>query len=255
MQAHSSSGSAVRAGAAALTFLTRVPVGRRFELDASDVARGAILFPLVGALTGAAVGLTAVALEAVVPAVVAAALALAVEALLTGAIHLDALADTADALGGETRERALEIMRDPHLGAFGVIALVFDLIVKVVAVVAVLEHERAVPLLVAAWAIGRSAPLALACVLPYARATPGSGTTLTDGAGRLRLVLGLAVGIGIAAAVAGTRSPALLTAAAICAVLVALTARARFGGVTGDVLGAAVELTTTLALVGAVATR
>jgi adenosylcobinamide-GDP ribazoletransferase len=255
MQAHSSSEAAVRAGAAALTFLTRVPVGRRVEFDASDVARGAILFPLVGALTGAAVGLTAVALEAVVPTLVAAALALAVEALLTGAIHLDALADTADGLGGETRERALEIMRDPHVGAFGVIALAFDLLVKVAAVAALLEHERAVPFIVAAWAIGRSAPLALACVLPYPRATPGSGSTLTDGAGRLRLVLGLALGIGIAVAVAGTRSPALLAPAATCAVLVALTARARFGGVTGDVLGAAVELTTTLALVGAVATR
>jgi adenosylcobinamide-GDP ribazoletransferase len=255
MQVHSSSESAVRAGAAAVAFLTRVPVGRRVELDASDVARGAILFPLVGALTGAAVGFTAVALEAIVPALVAAALAVAVEALLTGAIHLDALADTADGLGGESRERAVEIMRDPHLGAFGVIALVFDLIVKVAAVAAVLEHERAVPFFVAAWAIGRSAPLALAFVLPYARATPGSGRTLTDGAGRLTLVLGLALGIGIAAAVSGTRSPALLAAAATCVVLVALTARARFGGVTGDVLGAAVELTTTLALVGVVAAR
>jgi adenosylcobinamide-GDP ribazoletransferase len=255
MQAPNAAGAALRAGAAAVAFLTRVPVGRRLELDASDVARSAVLFPLVGAGTGAVVGLTAVALEVVVPVLVAAALAVAVEALLTGAIHLDALADTADGLGGETRERALDIMSDAHIGAFGVVALALDLLVKVVAVAAVLEHERAVLVLAAAWAIGRSAPLALACVLPYARPTPGSGRTLTDGAGRVRLVLGLAAGIGIAAATAGSRFPTLLVAAAICAVLLAVTARAKFGGVTGDVLGAAVELTTTLALVGGVVTR
>jgi adenosylcobinamide-GDP ribazoletransferase len=246
--------NAVRSGAAAVAFLTRLPVGRRLELDASDVARGAVLFPLVGAGLGAVVGLVAVALENVVPALLAAALAVALEALLTGGIHLDALADTADAFGGETRERALEIMREAEIGAFGAVALVLDLLVKVAAVAAALEHERTVLLVLAAWAIGRSAPLALAWALPYARPTSGSGRTLTDGAGEGRVVIGLAAGIGIAVAAAASRSPGLLIAAAIFVVLFGLTARARFGGVTGDVLGAAVEVTTTLALVGSVAT-
>jgi adenosylcobinamide-GDP ribazoletransferase len=246
--------SALRAAAAAVAFLTILPLGRLVELDESDVARGATVFPLVGAAIGAAVGLAAVALDDALPVFVAAALAVALEALLTGVIHLDALADTADGLGAGTRERALEIMRDAQIGSFGAVALVLAVVVKVTAVVAVVELERTVFLLAAVWAVGRSAPLVLALFLPYARTEPGSGRMLTDRAGRVRLLLGAAIGIAVAIVAGGSRSPALLAAAGACLVLCGLVARARFGGVTGDVLGASVEVTTTLALVGAVAT-
>ncbi|MGH2801338.1 MAG: adenosylcobinamide-GDP ribazoletransferase, partial [Thermoleophilaceae bacterium] len=106
----------------------------------------------------------------------------------------------------------------------------------------------------AAWATGRAAPLALAWALPYARQTAGSGRVLTD-AGGAHLAAGLALGVAIAVAAAGNRAPALLAAAAVAAVAVGLAARARFRGVTGDVLGAAAETVTVLALVGAVAAR
>ena len=245
----------VRAAAAAVAFLTIVPIGRRVDLGGEDVARGSVFFPLVGAAIGGAVGLSAVALDDVLPVLVAAALAVALEAIVTGVIHIDALADVADGLGGGTRERALAIMRDPRVGSFGAAAVVLDLLVKVAAVLAVLELEQPVFVLVAVWAVGRTAPLALASVLPYARADSGSGRTLTDGAGTVRLALGLALAVAIAVAVAGERSLAIFAAAVVSVLVVGLVARARFGGVTGDVLGAAVELTTTLGLVGAVATQ
>ena len=245
----------VRAAAAAVAFLTIVPIGRRVDLGGEDVARGSVFFPLVGAAIGGAVGLSAVALDDVLPVLVAAALAVALEAIVTGVIHIDALADVADGLGGGTRERALAIMRDPRVGSFGAAAVVLDLLVKVAAVLAVLELEQPVLVLVAVWAVGRTAPLALASVLPYARADSGSGRTLTDGAGIVRLALGLALAVAIAVAAAGGRSLAIFAAAVVSVLVVGLVARARFGGVTGDVLGAAVELTTTLGLVGAVATQ
>jgi adenosylcobinamide-GDP ribazoletransferase len=244
---------AARGAAAALTFLTIVPLGRRYELGEADVARGAVFFPVVGAAIGGAVGLTAVALEEVLPVFVTAALAVAVETVLTGAIHLDALADTADGLGAGTRERALEVMRDAQIGAFGAAALVLDVVVKVTAVTAALELEQTVLVVIGAWAAGRSAPLVLA-LLPYARAGAGSGRALTDAARASTLLAGLAVGIVLAALTAGGRAAGLTAAAAVSVLVCALVARARFGGVTGDVLGAAIEVTTTLALVGAVAT-
>src|SRR3954465_10897282 len=94
-----------RAAAAAIAFLTRLPVGRLVDLDGDDVGRGAPLFPLVGAALGAAVAGLAILLNGPLPALPSAAVAVAVGTLLTGALHLDALADTADALGGDSRER------------------------------------------------------------------------------------------------------------------------------------------------------
>src|SRR5919109_3925045 len=129
MPAVSAPASQLRALAGAVSFLTRVPVGRRLALDGADVARGALLFPVVGAGIGAAVGLAAVLLDEPLPALPAAALALALGLLLTGAMHLDGLADTADALGGRSRAEALSIMRDHAVGTYGVAALIVDLLV------------------------------------------------------------------------------------------------------------------------------
>ena len=112
---------AADAAAAALAFLTRIPVRR--ALGADDVARGAVLFPLVGAGVGALSGVAALLLYPSVPALAAAGVAVAVELVVTGAMHADALADTADAAGAQTRERALEIMRDSRIGSFGAAAL------------------------------------------------------------------------------------------------------------------------------------
>ena len=246
--------SAFRAGAGALALLTRVPVGHWVDLDAEDVARGAVAFPVVGAGIGALVGLVAVGLDARLGALLAAALAVAVEALVTGAIHFDALADSADGLGASDRERALEIMREPTIGSFGVTALLLDVVAKTAAIAAIVAGPRALLAVAAAFAVGRAAPLALGWALPYARPEGGSGSVLTDAGGISRAVgVGLAVGLAVAAL--GLRGFAVAGGAAIGAAVVGAVAYRRLGGVTGDVLGASAELATTLALIAAVATR
>jgi adenosylcobinamide-GDP ribazoletransferase len=247
--------TALRAAAGAVSFLTRLRVGRSLSPDGDDVARGAVLFPLVGAGIGALVGLVVVGLDARLTALVAAAIAVALEALLTGAIHLDALADSADGLGAESRERALAVMREPAIGAFGASALVLDLLVKTAALAAITAGPDAVLAVAASFGLGRTAPLALGWALPYARPEGGSGSALTDGAGRVSRVVGVGLGIGLAIAALGLRGIALVGAAGAATVVVGVIARRRLGGVTGDVLGAATELATTLALVAAVATR
>ncbi len=244
----------LRAAAAAITFLTRVPVGR-LALDADDVARGAALFPLVGAGIGAAVGATVAGLDTELTVLLAAAVAVALEALLTGAIHLDALADTADGLGAGTRERALEVMRDPAVGSFGATALVLDLLVKVSALVAVAADSRAILAVVAAFALGRAAPLVLALALPYARPGSGSGLVLTERAARASLAVGIVLAVGISVAALGLRGLALPAGAGLACLAVGVVTRRRLGGVTGDVLGASAELATTAALVAAVVVR
>ena len=242
-----------RAALAAVAFLTRLPVGR-VELGPEDVARGAVLFPAVGAGIGALVALVAVGTDARLTPLLAAAVAVSLEALLTGALHLDGLADTADGLGARTRERALAVMREPAVGAFGTTALGLDLLVKTAAVAAILSGPDPVLALAAAFALGRAAPLALASAFPYARPDGGTGLVLTGRGARGRLATGIVLGVAIAVAALGVRGLWLVAGAAVAVAVVALVAR-RLGGVTGDVLGAAAELSTTLALVAAAGTR
>ena len=243
--------SELRAVAAALAFLTRIPVGRFVELGGDDVARAGALFPLVGAGIGAAVGGAAALLAGPLPAVAAAGIALGAGALLTGALHLDALADTADALGAPSRERALEIMRDHAIGAYGAVALVLDLLVKAAALAALVSHHRAVAAAVAAGAVSRAVPVALGAALPYAR--PGGGTgSSTAGAKMWRAAVAVAVAVAFAA-VAGRDGLLAAAVAAALALALGLAFRAWLGGVTGDTLGAAVELTELAALLAFVA--
>src|SRR5262249_56018569 len=104
----------VRALLGAVAFLTWIPLGRLVELDAADVARGAPAFPLVGAAVGALVAGIAEGLGHVLPALAAAGIGLAAGAAVTGALHLDALADTVDALT-KPGDEALPIMPDHSL--------------------------------------------------------------------------------------------------------------------------------------------
>jgi adenosylcobinamide-GDP ribazoletransferase len=224
--------ASVRAAAAAVTFLTRVPVGRAVAVDGADVVRGALLFPVVGALVGAAAGGAA-----------------ALAAVLTGAMHVDALADTADALGATTRERALEIMRDSRVGAFGVTAVVLDLLVKAAVVSALLERGGTLRALIAAGALSRAAPPPLAAVLPYPRAEGGPGSVLSAHVGAPSAVAAVALGLAIAAAAAGTDGLVMAGAVACATVVLGAFYRRWLGGTTGDCLGAVTEIGETIALV------
>ena len=236
-----------RAALAAVAFLTRVPVGRAVALDARDVARGAPLFPVVGGVLGLLAGLVADALVPALPAVAAGALAVGVTALLTGALHLDALADTADALGGTSRERALEIMRDHAIGAFGAVALVVVCLVDASVLGALAGTGDAALAGLVAGAAGRAAILPLARALPYARSGPGQGRVL-DGLGWAGVLVGVAIAA-LAAGIGGWPGVTALGAAAAVALLAGLWCRAWLRGVTGDTLGATAKLCETAALV------
>jgi adenosylcobinamide-GDP ribazoletransferase len=246
----------VSGAAAAVAFLTRIPIGRAVAIDGDDVARAGPAFPIVGAAIGAVVGGTAAVLVGPLSSLLAAAVALTAGVVLTGALHLDALADTADALGasscGPDPERALAVMRDPRIGAFGAAAIGLDLLVKVAALSTLALDRQALPLAVAAGALSRVTPVILAAVLPYARRGAGAGAALTRG-GRGRAAIGTMVAIAIAVAVAGVRGGELSGVALALTVALGLGFRRWLGGVTGDLLGAALELTETVALVVGVA--
>ena len=213
----------------AVMLLTRVPAGRMAQ--APTAAAAAWAFPLAGLLPGLA---GAALLASGLPGPLAAGLAVAAMVALTGALHEDGLADVADGFwGGRERARRLEIMRDSRIGSYGTLALILAIGLRWQA--AMLAGPLA--LLVAAVA-SRVAPVVLMAVLPPAR-TDGMGhAARAVGAGRLA---GAAlIGLGPLLWLPGGLSALAAAAAGVAAL--ALIARRKIGGQTGDVLGAGQQL-------------
>lgn len=221
----------------ALAFLTVLPVAAR---DGNPGRRlGRAMFPAVGLLLGLAAWGSLWLGSLLAGPLFGAVAALATLALLTGGLHLDGLGDCADGLfAGGDRERRLEIMRDPRLGAFGVSALVLVLLADA-ALLQRLGLQAALPALAAAGAFSRLAMLAVLVALPYVR-EDGLGRSAAGG-GPLDLALGAV--LAAPAFLLDWRHAALgLLAAALAGAGVATLARRRIGGATGDVYGAVSEL-------------
>lgn len=237
----------------ALSLLTRLPVRARWE-DALP-GRAMAAYPLVGALIGAVlVGLGWLLMSGIgVGAGLAAALLLAAWAALTGLLHLDGWADCCDALVAPlSRERRLEVMKDPRLGSFGAAGLILLLLVKLAALTEVLAAAAGgpaaprLPLLLAP-VLGRWAVVIAAAAFPLAR-RDGMGASFRRGLGRRELILATLTTAAICA-ILGWRGPVLWAAAGLALFGLARLATTRLGGLTGDVYGAIVELTETVVLV------
>ena len=237
---------ALRHLAAALRFLTRLPVPGP-ALERVDLGRALAWFPVAGAALGA---ILAGAAWLLAPRLAPAVLAVVVVALLaglSGGLHLDGLADVADGLGGGhgDRARTLAIMRDSRIGAFGGVALVLVLLVKVAAISELLGRGGAEWALLCAPVLARTGTVPLVVLFPYAR-PEGLGRAFHDGGGARELAIAAVLGLvtlGLAAAAAAGLRVILPALAGLGAAgLVALACRRRLGGLTGDVYGAAIEL-------------
>jgi len=245
-------GERTRAIVAALSFLTAVPIAPGVELGQRDLRRAAVLFPVVGAAVGVLIAAVAWGAAQVLPPFAAGILGVASGVAVTGGLHLDGLGDVADGIGASLGGRdPLDAMRDPRLGTFGVAALVLDLLLKSsllsALVVAGFPWE-----VVAACAISRVAPIAMAWRLPYL----GGGTgRWTNGIGGGATAAALVIGLTISIPCAGLATPAMVLAVAVVAIVLGSWSRRRLGGATGDVFGATIELGETLALVAALAAR
>lgn len=153
----------------AVQFLTRVPVAPKDEWQEQQIAQSVLFYPLVGLLIGLALWLLATLLSAIEP-VLSAALLLMVWVLITGGLHLDGLADSADAWAGGygDKERSLQIMKDPAAGPSAVMVLVLLLLIKFSALIVILKLQQPFFLLVVP-VLGRMSVIALFITTPYVR--------------------------------------------------------------------------------------
>ncbi len=223
----------------ACALLTRLPLPDHRPAGAA----AAWAWPLVGAGLGAIAALSAQALLAlgIAPGPVAAA-TLALMALMTGAIHEDGLADTADGLmGGRTPDRRLEIMKDSRIGSFGALALLLVTLAAWSALSSLMASGRHLPALIAAAALSRAPMAALMAALPPARVTGLSASTGQPTPGVALIAAALAGALALALLGRAALGP--LLAAVLLPLLLALAARRLIGGQTGDILGASQQLT------------
>ncbi len=228
----------------ALQFLTCLPVSLKASPNPVDWGRSAVAYPVIGLL----IGLLLTGLQQLVghaDPLLQAALLTATWALITGGLHLDGLADSADAwVGGHgDRERTLAIMKDPRSGPAAVATLVLVLLLKFAALVGLVK-AGAWPALLLAPVLGRSALVALLLSTPYVR-PGGMGSAISAHLPRAAAVLMLFL---VAAGALFAGKEGALAAIAACLTLRWMMIR-RLGGMTGDTLGAAVELTEVAVLV------
>ncbi|QIB49988.1 adenosylcobinamide-GDP ribazoletransferase [Pseudomonas sp. OIL-1] len=232
----------------ALQFLTILPIRLRQPPRGEESGASLLWYPVVGLV----IGLLLIVVQwllADLPITLQAALLLGFWVLITGGLHLDGLADTADAwVGGRgDRERTLAIMKDPNCGPMGVLALLLTLLVKYAALITIIESNLWWVLLVAPW-IGRWLLPALLQSTPYVR-PGGLGESIYEHMPRGWLPAVLFVH-GFAMLIIG--GLAWLVVVLLFAVGYRALLKHRLGGTTGDTAGALVELGETLALVALV---
>lgn len=235
----------------ALALLTRLPLPRLPDAAFARQARAAWAYPVVGLIVGGLAVLAGWLAQGLgLPVAAAAGLVLLVQVAVTGAMHEDGLSDTVDGLwGGHTRERRLEIMRDSRTGSYGILALIFGVGLRWIAVSGLLALAPGA--VIAAAVLSRGFMPCVMAALRHARSDGlahrvGRASWATAGTALLLgLILALAVGGWVVLV------PGLIAALAVAAL--ALIARAKIGGQTGDILGATQQVGEIVLLLGLLA--
>jgi adenosylcobinamide-GDP ribazoletransferase len=224
----------------AINFLTISP-----SLGKSELEGASAFFPLAGWLVGGILFLLWTPMDHL-PLFVRAFIIIVIWESLSRGLHLDALADTADAfIAGGSRERILAILGDTRVGAFGVTAISLLLIGKF-ALLSSIPWERARDALLLACVLGRYTPTLLASLFPPAK-EDGLGSLIISSSGIRELVIATIIGV-VPSAFLFRMSLAYASAGLAVSLLFSLYVWKKIGGLTGDTLGACVEITELAAL-------
>lgn len=231
---------------ASLQFITRIPVPQHYteDLDIKDYPKGVITFPFVGVTIGCICAFVFLIAQLWWGNLIAAVCAVIASAMVTGAFHLDGLADTADGIfSSRSREKMLEIMRDSRIGSNGALALIFVVLLKVLVIYQLAEHHLAVcALLIAAPALARTLAVRLLMFRQNYARDSGLGHfyigNITKSAARLTVLTGLVIVL----LLTGYKGLFYAVATAGFALIYRSLIQNKIGGQTGDTLGAGMEL-------------
>jgi adenosylcobinamide-GDP ribazoletransferase len=226
-----------------LAFMTILPFDQDERFGPEDFGRLPAFFPLAGLAIGLILFLARFDLAALnLPVYLTSVILVALSIILTRGFHLDGLADTMDGLlSHRTKEEKLAIMKDPHQGTFGVVAIILDILLKVFLLAALLGFPEYVPCLILYPLWGRLSTTIVSAFSSYARPSGGLGHDMVEFSGTREFLTGLLLSCAISALFGIT---AIMTAifAALLGYLLTLVWKKALGGVTGDLLGSTTEI-------------
>jgi adenosylcobinamide-GDP ribazoletransferase len=241
----------LRALVAAITFLTRIPVGGLVAHDVSDLPAASAYFPVVGLIVGGGGALVFALAESLWPATLALILSVVFTVLITGALHEDALADSLDGFGGGwDKAQVLAIMKDSRVGSYALVGVLLVIAAKIAALRAIFDAAPAGGVgavgraLIAGHVLGRWSSVLLIANHQYVRAPaangrPGTGKPFIDSVTWPRLAVASAFALIICGLTLGLAAVAVAVIAAVVTWLAGRYFQRRIGGITGDALGAA----------------
>ncbi len=233
---------------AALQFLTIFRITNKIDLDPKDFSASLAFFPLIGLLLGTLLAVTGYLFLKPFPASVAGALMCAFYVFLTRGLHLDGIADVFDALGShKPKEQMLQIMKDSHIGAIGVIALVLVLILKSSGF-GILIQSESFKFIALVPVLGRFSLHVLAAFSHYARPEGGLGEGFVGEKARAYLLPSALITVLASIFLAGFAGLLLTIAITLLALFFVIFFKRALGGVTGDVLGFQIEIAETVLL-------
>ena len=233
---------------AALQFLTIIRVAKGIDITGEKLGRSMACFPLVGFLLGLILVSLRYISGYILPPSIVDILVIAALVVITGALHLDGFADTVDGLaGGKDREKALSIMRDSRIGSFAVAGLVLLLILKIFALREVPGEIKNGTLMFMP-VLGRWSMTQLTFGFTYARSSPGTGLAFTQFVGKREYVIATLMTAVISVGLFRFSGLMVLLLIAVLTLLFGLFFQRRLGGVTGDIMGAACEISEVVTL-------
>ncbi len=239
----------------AFMLLTRIPMPNVSVVTAKDEGRAFTLYPIVGLIIGALLAVSAWILGNFFPSTIVAAIILLLWTIITGALHLDGLGDSADGwLAGGDKQRTLEIMSDPRCGSAAVTAIACVLLLKFSALSTLIAQQHYAVLVIIPL-LSRAIACLLLVTTPYAKP---NGIAVTQVANaplytRALMVTLIAIGFIVLGAFTSTSITTLLVTFLLCASCMWLLRRLmlqRLQGMTGDTAGAAIEISEALLLLG-----
>lgn len=228
----------------ALAFLTRIPINHGPQIS---LRRSAALFPLVGALIGLIGGLVFYVSSAILPPLVSASISILVTVAITGAFHLDGLADICDGLiGGWNREERLKILKDSRHGTYGVAAISLQLILQV-SLLSALSPRDGLFTLIVLHTLSRLVPIFL-MLIPATSGHDGMGASVSREIGAREPLVGSLITVLLIAPIMGLNFLLLSAILFLTLSIFALWVTRKIGGMVGDAFGAGEQISETMIL-------